>query len=493
MPSTALFATATQTRSLSPSLQRAVQLLQMSALDFAQQIDAAVGSNPFLEGDTADDRVAAGPATGDPVAADPGGTDLSLAAANETATDAAGWQNAAGWQDADRSGVWNHGGAALRHHPDDDGEPARDGFDTLAAEPSLAAHLHAQLGLTSLPARDLALARAVADSLDDDGYLRIDLEELCGVVGLDPVASAAEWRIALCRVQSLEPAGVAARTVQECLRLQLPAIGCPEQRALARDIVERHLDALAANDVATIARCLGRTLADVDAACRRIRRLHPRPGWRHDGARVDYLRPDVIARKRRGVWQVSLNPAVVPKVRVNRAYAELFRRHRGGAGAALAEQLREAQWTVRNVDQRLETIRGVAQAIVERQTRFLDYGAMAMRPLGLREIAAAVGVHESTVSRATSNKYLATPSGVFELKHFFSRELPAAAGNSCSNTALRSLIGSMIAAESPAAPLSDAEIARQLAGQGLTLARRTVTKYRQLLRIAAVERRRRYA
>ena len=492
MTSIALFAGTLQTRTLSPRLQRAVRLLQMSALDFAQEIGHAVGSNPFLECD-------AGDAGQDPsdAAADPGAAerDSDSDGAPRTAhvpadADAAGWQDA-----ADATGAaWSDGGApSRRSQASEDDDAGRGGFDSLAAEPSLAAHLHAQLGLTALPPRDLALARAVVDSLDDDGYLRIDLDDLDGVVALHPAAAADEWRIALRRVQSLEPAGVAARSVQECLLLQLPAIACPAQRDVARRIVVQHLDALAANDVSAIARRLALPLSEADAACRRIRRLHPRPGWRHDGARTDYLRPDVIATKRRGTWQVSLNPAVVPRVRVNQAYAELFRRDRSGPSAALAEQLREAQWTVRNVGQRLETIRGVAQAIVERQTHFLEYGAMAMRPLGLREIAEALGVHASTVSRATSNKYLATPSGVFELKHFFSREMPAAAGNNCSNTALRGLIGSMIAAESPSAPLSDAEIARQLAAQGLTLARRTVTKYRQLLRIEAVERRRRFA
>ena len=204
----------------------------------------------------------------------------------------------------------------------------------------------------------------------------------------------------------------------------------------------------------------------------------------------------MIVRKVRGTWRASVNPAVVPSVRLNHTLADLYRRDaraRKAASPELAACLQEAQWTVRNVGQRLATIAAVAQAIVDRQRNFLDYGAMAMRPLGLAEIAVALGLHESTVSRVTNNKYMATPSGVFELKYFFSRQLATAAGGACSATAVRSLIGDLITAEPAALPLSDAEIARQLARQGLVIARRTVTKYRQLLRIEPAERRRRLA
>jgi len=366
-------------------------------------------------------------------------------------------------------------------------------FDTLAAEPSLAAHLHAQLALVALPPRDHALAAAIVDSLDDDGYLRIDLDELIPAAALTPAASPEELRIALRRVQSLEPVGVAACSVQECLTLQLPSIACPEARALARSIVGEHLAVLAANDLAGLARRLGRPPEAVEQACRSIRRLDPRPGWRYGGGRVDHVTPDVIVKKHRGLWRAHVNPAVVPAVRVNPSMEALFRRQRDSQAASpgLAACLREAQWTVRNVGQRLATLTAVAQAIVDRQGHFLDHGPMAMRPLGLAEIAAALGMHASTVSRATHGKTMATPLGTFELKYFFSRELPTAGGGTCSGTALRGLVGELIAAESPAEPLTDAEIARQLARQGLAIARRTVTKYRQQLRIEPVERRRR--
>ena len=362
----------------------------------------------------------------------------------------------------------------------------------VAVETPLNNHLHNQLNLLQLTSRDLQLARTIVESLDDDGYLRTALAELSAVAGLKPAPLLEEMQIALRRVQSLEPLGVAARDVGECLRLQLSAIVCPTQRSLAQSIVSEHLPALAARDINGMARLLGETPARVEAVCDRIRRLDPRPGWRLGSSRVAYVVPDVVAKKVRGTWVVQLNPAIVPRVRLNSVYAQLFQRHRTAQNAELGANLQEARWTLRNVEQRFSTILDVALAIVQRQGNFLDYGPMAMKPLGLREIADAVGVHESTVSRATNNKYMATPSGVYELTHFFSRSMISANGSACSGTAIRSLVKDIIEAESLDAPLSDAEVTRQLAGQGLLVARRTVTKYRQMLKIEAVDRRRRH-
>jgi RNA polymerase sigma-54 factor len=331
----------------------------------------------------------------------------------------------------------------------------------------------------------------LVECLDDDGYLRMPPAELAQVVRLEPPASSAEIQMALNRVQGLDPAGVGARSVAECLQLQLPAIECAAMREIAERIVAHHLPALAARDVAGLAKHLGIAPARIAAVCDRIRRLDPRPGWRFGSSHVAYVVPDVIARRVRGEWQVHLNPAVVPRVRLNHVYAELFRRHRAAQDGALASHLQEARWTLRNVEQRFATILDVAQAIVKRQRHFLEYGAMAMKPLGLREIADELGMHESTVSRVTNNKYIATPAGVLELKYFFSRAMVSASGRACSGTAIRGLIRDIIDSESQEQPLSDAEITRQLAQQGLVVARRTVTKYRQMLRIDAVDRRRR--
>ena len=324
----------------------------------------------------------------------------------------------------------------------------------MAVETSLNTHLHGQLNVLPLALRDLLLARVIVESLDDDGYLRTPLSELADVAELEPPATPAEMLIALRRVQSLEPAGVAAR------------------------------------DVAGLARLLDASPARVEAVCERIRRLDPRPGWRLGSSHIPYVVPDVVVKKIRGQWSVQLNPAIMPRVRLNQVYAELFQRHRTAQNTEMAGHLQEARWTLRNVEQRFSTILNVAEVIVRRQRHFLEFGAMAMKPLGLREIADEVGVHESTVSRVTNNKYMATPIGVFELKHFFSRAMVSANGSPCSGTAIRSLIKDIIEAERADAPLSDVALTRQLAQQGLVVARRTVTKYRQTLRIESVERRR---
>jgi RNA polymerase sigma-54 factor len=489
-----------QTQTLSPRLQHAVRLLQMSSLDFAAMLRDTLGKNPFLEvedgegadgGEGAQPLALAGgvqtPGLMDGAVVDPA-ADLRQAP-DDVEPPAALRDGAGGEGDSDRDLWAADGGAGLRRA--EDGELSA--LDLMAVETSLNDHLHVQLNVLPLSERDLMLARTIVESLDDDGYLRTPLQELLGVAGLDPAPDLQEMQIALKRVQSLDPAGVAARSVAECLLLQLPAIDCPQTRALAHTIISEHLPALAARDVVALARHLGEPPAHVEAVCDRIRRLDPRPGWRVGSSHVPYVVPDVVVKKVRGQWTVQLNPAIVPKVRLNQVYAKLFQRHRTPANAELGAHLQEARWTLRNVEQRFSTILDVAEAIVRRQHNFLDYGAMAMKPLGLKEIAEEVGIHESTVSRVTNNKYMATPVGVLELKYFFSRAMISANGSACSGTAIRGLIKDIIEAENAEAPLSDAEITRQLAQQGLVVARRTVTKYRQMLKIEAVDRRRRVA
>ena len=414
-------------------LQHAVRMLQMSSLDFAAMVRSKMEDNPFLEdAEPADDR-------------DLWVADMHLGA--RQAVDAEG-----------------------------------SAMDTAACETTLAMHLHGQLNVTAMTPRDLCMARAIVESLDDDGYLRTDLQELPAPCAL----------IALRLVQSLDPAGVAARSVGECLLLQCPQMADATLRQLSQTLLQHHMDALAARDVPRLAKALQVPAAQVVQAMDAIRRLNPRPGWSFGSTRVDYIVPDVIVRRGPSGWNVQLNPAVVPRVRLNSVYEQLFQRHRCTGQAQLADHLQDARWTVRNVEQRFSTILDVARAIVRKQELFLEFGAMAMKPLVLREIAEEVGVHESTVSRVTNNKYMATPTGVFELKHFFSRPMLSASGSACSATAIRELIGDIIAAESDARPLSDVDIARQLGAQGLVVARRTVTKYRQLLRIAPADRRRRH-
>lgn len=465
-----------QQQKLSPRLQQAVRLLQLSSLDFAQELRATLGRNPFLD---IDDEA-------EPAEGEADDADQETLVAPLSADDGPDDSVTAPPDDTDRE-LWQSDGIGTSRS-----EPVGD-FDMMSmmpAQSTLASHLHGQLNLLPLSQRDMLLAKAVVESLDDDGYLRLELDELVVITALEPLATSEELQIALRRVQSLDPAGVGARTVAECLALQVPLIEDAGLRELARRIVTERLEALAAKDSHGLSRWLCVPLDVVEAACRRIRHFDPRPGWRFGASPVQYITPDVIVKKVRGVWTASLNPAAIPKLRLNQVYAQMFQRHRGSGSSELADHLRDARWALRNVEQRFSTILGVAQAIVKRQWLFFEHGALAMKPLGLREIAEQVGLHESTVSRVTNNKYMATPMGVLELKSFFSRAMTAASGTEFSGTAIRGLIKEMVGAERPTAPLSDAEIARQLAQQGLVVARRTVTKYRHLMRLESVERRR---
>ncbi|MFN7123429.1 MAG: RNA polymerase factor sigma-54 [Hydrogenophaga sp.] len=471
-------------QTLSPRLQHAVRLLQMSSLDFGLMVRDTLGKNPFLEPDEGGEDVE-GETLEPPAARDASGDADNGANAME---DRALATSSDGGEESDRD-LW-HADAGTGNGQSSGGDFSA--LDLMMAESSLAMHLHAQLGAMPLGEQDLTLAHVIIESLDDDGYLRTSLEDLLELVQVDTPATLAAMELALKKVQTLDPVGVGARSVAECLLLQLHEIECDAVRAWAHTIVTEHLNALAARDVSGLARLLGQSPACIELVCDRIRRLDPRPGWRWGSSHIAYVVPDVIVKKLRGQWDVQLNPSVVPRVKLNQVYADLFQRHRSPDNAEMGAHLQEARWTVRNVEQRFSTILDVAQAIVKRQRHFLEYGPMAMKPLGLREIADEVGVHESTVSRVTNNKYMATSQGVFELKHFFSRAMVSTNGAACSGTAIRGLIQDLIQAESPHEPLSDVDITRQLAQQGLEVARRTVTKYRQMLNIEAVGRRRRH-
>ena len=470
----ALQTTQRQQHTVTPRLQHAVRLLQLSSLDFAQEVQDAMGRNPFLEIEESTHDGAAGESTTPGIEVDLKGGDFD-APAGDSQYERDSWQQSS-------SSVRTRGS-----------ESDIGALDLIAADIGLRQHLHSQINVLPLSQRDHALACAVVESLDDDGYLRTPLDELAATSGMEPEVEDAEMLIALKRVQSLDPCGVGARNVSECLQLQLACIEDPAERDAAYRIVTDHLDRLAQHDVNGLARLLKKSPAQIEAVCERIRHLNPRPGWAVESAATQYITPDVLVRKIRGRWTATLNRGVVPRVRLNQSYAALFQEHRGTGNTELAQHLQEARWTVKNVQQRFSTILMVAEAILKRQQHFLEFGPMAMKPLGLREIAEELGLHESTVSRVTNNKYMATPVGVFELKYFFSREMATASGGACSATAIRGVIKGMIDAESSSAPLSDAQIARLLVRQGLQVARRTVTKYRQLLKLPSVERRRRVA
>ena len=474
-----------QHQALTPRLQQAVRLLQLSSLDFAQEVRDAMGKNPFLEPEDSssaepmeNDSLLAGDSTG--ASSEPSQSMASEAPAlndAEPTWDRDSWQSPTGTRTGTGSG----------------GDSDTSMIDMVAADVGLRAYLRNQMNAWPLTERERVLVATIIESLDDDGYLRTPLMELSALVELSPAVPEQEMESALKLVQALDPMGVGARSVSECLLLQLPSIEDEQIRELAQLIVTHYLSRLAQRDVAGLAKTLSCKPIEIDAACERIRHLDPRPGWRFGTASdTQFVTPDVIVKQVRGEWVAALNPAVVPRVRINQMYADLFQQHRDSNHGELAANLQEARWTVRNVEQRFSTILTVSQAILKRQHHFLEFGPLAMKPLGLREIAEEVGLHESTVCRVTNNKFMATPVGVFELKYFFSRAMPTASGGECSATAIRGVIKDMIDAENVASPLSDAEIARQLARQGLQVARRTVTKYRQLLKVPPVDRRRKH-
>ncbi|RZL92679.1 MAG: RNA polymerase sigma-54 factor [Variovorax sp.] len=453
-----------QTTTFSPRLQHAVRLLQMSTMDYEQALLDAAQENPFLEIEDAPTSEAERPAD---ASASAGESEIDWAQRLDRLADPAAASN-----------------QRLSHD---------ESFDLLqqAPEPvSLRAHLHAQLGVLRLDERESAFARAVVEALDDDGYLRVSLEELAAALGEASLGAVGEWRTALLRVQALDPLGVGARSVSECLLLQLSALCEPALKTLAQRVVSEHLDLLAARKLPKLAAVVGSSEAELHRAVDCILKLDARPGARfgEGGARV--VVPDVIVRKVQGAWRTALNGPALPRVRVHQSYASLFETHRQEGDAAMKACLDQARWTVQNCLQRVSTILDIATAIVSRQKLFLEYGPLAMKPLGLREVADAVGVHPSTVSRAVHHKYLATPHGVFELHHFFSRGMAHDGGGASAPVALQTLIRDLIASECRESPWSDAALARELGQQGFRMARRTVTKYRQSLDIEAVERRR---
>ena len=345
--------------------------------------------------------------------------------------------------------------------------------------------------------RQRTLAALVIEALDDDGYLRQSLSDVVERFAFDPPVHDDEMALALDRVQRLGPPGIAARSVAESLALQLDALANDGASvhdattvAIASKMVREHLERVAARDWTGIGRKLGCDAAEVARAAALIRGLDPRPGSAFDDTVAPSIVPDVIVRRTRGGWHADINPAVIPRLALNRVYAALFREARGGDRQPLGQQLQEARWLLRNAAQRFVTIRRVARVIVAEQAAFLDYGDIAIRPLLLRQVADQLDVHESTISRAIGNKFMATPRGIFPFKHFFSRKLATVSGGTCSAASIRAAMRELIDREDAADPLSDVDLARALTAQGLCVARRTVTKYRGLMRIDPVEMRR---
>ena len=457
---------------LTPQLQQSIRLLQLSTVELNQEIEQALAENPILERDE-------GEAEGAPPV--DGAAPLHPASGSSSAAEEAPAPERHDDLSPDFASAWQGGG-------DDDGDNDR----SISAHdaPTLRDHLNEQLSLMNLPARDRALVELLIDSLDEDGYLTQSLEEIAALMATEAMVGVEELGIALRHLQNLEPVGIGGRGPKECLALQLRA-RCIDEPAgrLALHIVEHHLDLLASRDYARLKTLTGADDAALRAAQSLIQGLNPRPGAVFARLEARYVVPDVIVRKTRGAWRASLNPEAMPRLRINRLYAELAS-GRASSGAGLASKLQEARWLIKNVRQRFDTILRVAQAIVERQRHFLDHGEVAMRPMVLREIADMLGLHESTISRVTTQKYMATPRGTFELKYFFGSHVATETGGAASATAIRALIRQLVEAEDARTPLSDAQLSKILGKQGIVVARRTIAKYRESLLIPPVRQRR---
>jgi RNA polymerase sigma-54 factor len=456
---------------LTPQLQQSIRLLQLSTVELNQEIERMLMDNPILEREDAEGEGAFVPPREAPAAP----------AASEAAAEAAAPE-----EGAERSADWQLEFAASARGGEDDDEGDR-AFGA-AGTPSLREHLNEQLALTGLGERDRALLALLIDVLDDDGYLTQPLEEIAALFEPGAAVDVEELGIALRHLQNMEPAGVGARSPSECLLLQLNALKDHPACALATEIAGKHLELLAARDYVRLRNLTGASEEALRAAQKLIQSLNPRPGAAFANVETRYMIPDVIVRKVKNVWRVSLNPEAMPRLRINRLYADLAGSSRNG-GNALASQLQEARWLIKNVQQRFDTILRVSQAIVDRQRHFFEHGEVAMRPMVLREIADTLGLHESTISRVTTQKFMATPRGTFELKYFFGSHVATDTGGAASSTAIRALIKQLVAAEDTRAPLSDASIAQILGQQGIVVARRTIAKYRESLQIPPVNQR----
>ena len=476
---------------LTPQLQQSIRLLQLSTLELHQELEQLLGENPLLERlDDPLDRSLRLLGDGAINQAQPNGADASPAEVGAPAQDSApagegdpfdgasGEGDSASGAEADTD--WSDAGRSKA--PDD--EDSRPQLE--ASHCTLREHLMEQMRVTVQEPRDRVLMELIIDALDENGYLEEPLEEIHARLPEEADVELEELQTALTLLQSFDPIGVGARSASECLALQIKRMpGVPlVTRRMAVCIVEKHLAWFAQREFNKLKKALDCDDEDLREAQAVIRQCNPHPGAEFASDVSDYVVPDVIVKKARNGWQVTLNNDVMPRLRVNALYANMLKQGKGES--AMGAQLQEAKWLIKNMRQRFDTILRVAQAIVERQKNFFSHGAVAMRPLVLREIADTLGLHESTISRVTTQKYMLTPHGMFELKYFFGSHVATEAGGEASSTAIRALIVQLTGAEDPKNPLSDSKIADMLGEQGMVIARRTVAKYREALKIPPV-------
>ncbi|MFO7764069.1 MAG: RNA polymerase factor sigma-54 [Wenzhouxiangellaceae bacterium] len=451
---------------LAPQLRQAIALLQLNRVELREHIEQALETNPLLELE---------PET--PEADEP---PERAEETDRSAEDIDFNQDDYRWNDLPE------GFSEVADAPD------YDRFISDPGDDSLYQHLLWQVNLAGFSDTDEAIARAIVYALDEDGFLYDDIKALRASLAPEYLVTTEEVAAVLERVQHFEPVGVAARSLQECLCIQLRALptGTPG-RGLAEHLIEHQLEALRSGDPAAIRKSSGFSQVEIDQALAVIRRLDPRPGLRFSRDDQDYIVPDAWVHPDGEGWRVTLNRGQEPTLKINRAYSELIKSTAGKDRDYLREQLQQAQWLISSLELRNHTLRSVVHAIVQHQAGFLEHGDVAMQPLLQKEIAELVEVHESTVSRATTGKYIHTPRGTLELKHFFSVAIATRDGGEVSATAVRAQLEQLIRAEDPGHPLSDQALVEALADKGLLLARRTVAKYREQLGIGNSSRRRR--
>jgi RNA polymerase sigma-54 factor len=453
-----------QSLALTPQLQQAIRLLQLSRMELELELNAALESNPLLDMET-----------GDAVEAEEAdGADATEAtdAASESAAETPETDDQPLDLELERN---EHRGTAL----DEDGMEPQD-----AEIEDLRDHLLWQLNLTPMSARDRAIAAAIIEAVDDDGYLSESDESIREALASLHVVAPEEIEAVRHRVQLFDPVGVASRSLKECLAVQLEVLDpATPGLALARALVGEHLEALARQDRARLCQRLHVDEESFETALALIRGLTPKPGGNFASASAEYVAPDAYARKVGGRWQVTLAPGCQPRLGINEHYASLIAKARREDANYLKGQLQEARWLIKSLKTRAETMLKVATSIVRAQEAFLEFGAEAMRPLVLKDVAEEVGMHESTISRVTTRKYLHTPRGTFEFKYFFSSGVTTVDGGAASATAIQAMIKKLIGEEQPARPLSDQVLATELNRRGINVARRTVAKYREALNI----------
>jgi len=472
-----------QQLSMTPQLQQAIRLLQLSALQLKAEVQEALDSNMMLEQVEDGEVDETGP--GETEAAEKAPDDMrEISEPDESIPNELPL-------DSDWSDIFEPSSGMAGPGPGP-GEELPDIGTRTSAPTDLRDYLRWQMNLARFSPVDEMIATVVIDSVSDDGYLTATVEDIVAAIE-DPDVGPEEVEAVVHRVQSFDPPGVGARDTRESLLIQLRQLApdVPHCDA-ALHLVEYHFDLLAKQDRAALQRHLGETSAGADAIIRLIQSLNPRPGVAITPAIEDYIVPDIVVSRHEGRWRVELNPDITPRLRVNPLYAAYAQRSDSSDSAAtLRTHLQEARWLIKSLKSRNETLLRVAREIVEKQSGFFEHGPTAMRPMILRDIADALGLHESTVSRVTTQKYVATPQGVFELKYFFSSHVGSTEGGEVSATAIRAMIRQLINDEPPAKPHSDNKLANLLEQQGVAIARRTVAKYREAMAIPSSNERKR--